>query len=64
MCASQYDYIKIIGRGGFGKVWKVKRKIDNKIFAIKVMQKARIFEKHSVENIYNEKKIMENINHP
>ena len=30
-----YIFIKIIGKGGFGKVWKVQRKKDNNVFAMK-----------------------------
>jgi serine/threonine protein kinase len=37
-----FHFIKEIGKGGFGVVWKASRKRDCKVFAIKEMLKARI----------------------
>lgn len=31
----------VIGRGGFGKVWKVKRKKNKMAYALKIMSKAK-----------------------
>ena len=54
----------MIGKGGFGSVWKVKLKISNEIFAAKVMSKAKIISKRSEDNIMSEKNILSKINHP
>ena len=32
----------VIGRGGFGKVWKVEKKKEKKLYAMKEMHKGRI----------------------
>ena len=32
----------VVGRGGFGKVWKVEKKKNKKLYAMKEMSKARI----------------------
>ena len=50
--------VKAIGKGGFGKVWKVQRKRDNKVFAMKEMLKARVMAKKSVESVMKELELM------
>jgi serine/threonine protein kinase len=48
-----------IGRGGFGKVWRVHRVNDAKVeFAMKEMAKARIITKKSVSSVMNELKLL------
>ena len=44
-----------IGKGGFGKVWKVDRKKFKSEFAMKEMSKARILTKRSVKSVMNER---------
>jgi serine/threonine protein kinase len=44
-----------IGRGGFGKVWRVESKKEKgEQFAMKEMAKARIITKKSVQSVINE----------
>jgi serine/threonine protein kinase len=40
MMKNSYRYINMIGKGGFGKVWKVKHLGCGKLFALKEMSKA------------------------
>jgi protein kinase A len=47
-----------IGKGGFGKVWRVTRKADSQLFAMKEMQKARVLAKRSIHSVINERKIL------
>ena len=49
------DYILdfVIGKGGFGKVWKAKEKKTSKIYAIKEMKKVKVIEKKSVQSVMN-----------
>jgi len=54
----------VIGRGGFGKVWKVEKKKEKKLFAMKEMHKGRIITKRSVNSVMNEKKFLTQLNHP
>jgi serine/threonine protein kinase len=54
----------IIGRGGFGKVWRVEYKKTKEIFAMKIMSKFKVHQKKSITSVMNEKKLLENLNHP
>ena len=48
----------VIGRGGFGKVWKVERKKTKQSYAMKEMSKARIITKRSIKSVMNERQIL------
>jgi len=54
----------VIGRGGFGKVWRVESTKTKTPFALKEMSKARIISKRSVNSVMNEKKFLVQLNHP
>jgi serine/threonine protein kinase len=38
----KYEMLKVIGKGGFGKVIMVKEKKNHKIFAMKILKKKYI----------------------
>ena len=48
----------VIGKGGYGKVYKVKDKITHRYYALKQMTKVKILEERSEENILNERMIL------
>jgi serine/threonine protein kinase len=49
-----FEFIHVIGRGGFGKVWKVKFKKDGSFLAMKEMLKARILSRRSLKSVMAE----------
>ena len=58
-----FQYLYAIGKGGFGKVWKVERKKDKQMYAMKEMSKARVLTKRSVSSVLNERKVLQQLNH-
>ncbi|OMJ66235.1 hypothetical protein SteCoe_36995 [Stentor coeruleus] len=61
---SHFQFQYGIGKGGFGKVWKVEYKKTKDIFAMKEMSKARILSKKSVNSVINERKLLSYLKHP
>jgi len=57
--------IKTIGSGSFGQVYLAKNNIDNKLYAIKHMDKRKLMEiLHTLKGIYQEIDIQSRIDHP
>jgi len=53
-----YFFEVAIGKGGFGKVWKVVLKRTKQNFAMKEMSKGRVITKRSVHSVMNERKLL------
>ena len=61
---SLFDFLYVIGRGGFGKVWKVRYKKTHKKYALKEMSKVKIIDRKSEKSIKNEKEFLSILHHP
>ena len=61
---SLFEFLYVIGRGGFGKVWKVEYKKTHKKYALKEMSKVKILEKKSEKSIKNERDFLSQLHHP
>lgn len=61
---ADFLFLEIIGKGSFGNVWKVQNRKSLRFYAVKEMSKALIIINKSVENILNEKRVLEEFNHP
>ena len=43
-----FEYLKVVGRGAFGKVMQVKKKSDGAIYAMKILKKSEIIDRGQV----------------
>jgi len=59
-----FKLISIIGRGTFGKVYLVRKTLDRKLFAMKVIRKDVVIQHESIESLQLEKLILVQVNHP
>lgn len=57
---NDFDFLAILGRGGFGTVWLVKRKATDDLYALKCI-KFHNKDLTFIENMVNENKIMMNL---
>ena len=64
MSKNNFEFCYIIGKGGFGKVWKIKHKKTNKYYALKEMSKLKIIERKSEYSINFEREILSKLHNP
>ena len=55
---NMFEFNTVIGKGGFGKVWKVQYKKTKEFFALKEMSKRKILDKKSEKSINSERKFL------
>jgi serine/threonine protein kinase len=63
-----FDLVKVIGQGSFGKVFLVRRVgVGNDrhvVYAMKVLKKAEIRQRNQLENMHSERRILAHLQHP
>jgi serine/threonine protein kinase len=59
-----FELMKVLGRGSFGKVMQVRHKGDNRIYAMKILKKSAIVARNQVEHTRAERKILQSLKHP
>eukprot|EP01125_Pyxidicula_operculata_P014765 TRINITY_DN4962_c0_g1_i1.p1 TRINITY_DN4962_c0_g1~~TRINITY_DN4962_c0_g1_i1.p1 ORF type:complete len:478 (-),score=153.15 TRINITY_DN4962_c0_g1_i1:239-1672(-) len=59
-----FERIKVIGRGGFGKVLLVMKKDTGKVYAMKILKKADIAAAGEVEHTKTERNVLVKLQHP
>lgn len=59
-----FEILKVIDKGSFGKVFLVKFKKNEKLYAMKWIRKDILIEKGQIQNTQNEKEILLSIEHP
>ncbi|CAD8143919.1 unnamed protein product [Paramecium pentaurelia] len=64
MTLDQFHLLSVIGKGSIGKVILVRKKDNQKTYALKVIKKTQLIENHQVKQIYAERNILKNCHHP
>ncbi|KAF9007613.1 kinase-like domain-containing protein [Cyathus striatus] len=59
-----FDLHRAVGKGAFGKVRVVEHKRSKKLYALKYIDKARCIKQKAVANIIQERRLLEEIDHP
>ncbi len=59
-----FKIIRLLGQGSFGRVYLVEYLKDNKLFAMKVLSKEKIYLSRQVKHTKNEREILEKLNNP
>ena len=61
---NDFDLLRIVGQGAFGKVFQVRKRDTGEVFAMKVMRKDRIIERHHGEYVKAERDALTAVVHP
>lgn len=64
VCLDDFDLLKVIGRGSFGKVMQVRKKDTKKVYAMKILKKDTIIARNQVEHTRAERAILQSLQHP
>jgi len=59
-----FELLKVIGKGNFGKVMLVRMKGTEEIYAMKMLSKQRIIERNEIEHTMAECRILQRLRHP
>eukprot|EP00887_Chlorella_sp_A99_P007617 scaffold20.g7617.t1 len=64
MSIDDFEILKPISRGAFGRVYLARKRATGDLFAIKVMRKADLIRKNMVQSVKNERNILAMANNP
>ncbi|KAF2242942.1 serine/threonine protein kinase-like protein [Trematosphaeria pertusa] len=59
-----FDLLKVVGKGSFGKVMQVMKKDTHRIYALKTIRKAHIISRSEVAHTLAERSVLAQINNP
>ncbi|GAB5358812.1 hypothetical protein AAMO2058_000490900 [Amorphochlora amoebiformis] len=64
MTVQDFELLKVVGKGSFGKVYQVKHKATGKIYALKSLKKQQLLKRKQIAHTNTERKVLQNIESP
>lgn len=61
---SSFEKVRMLGKGDVGKVYLVREKDSNKLYAMKVLSKKEMIERNKIKRVLAEQEILSTSNHP
>ncbi|EGG06077.1 uncharacterized protein MELLADRAFT_116646 [Melampsora larici-populina 98AG31] len=62
LSVEDFEFLKMIGKGTFGRVFQVRKKDTKRIYAMKVLSKKEVIDKKEVEHTIGERNILQQSN--
>ena len=59
-----FEFIRLIGIGSYGKIYVASKKSSKKLYAIKILNKKNIYNPNERQNIRTERTVLAKLNHP
>lgn len=59
-----FELLKVLGRGTYGKVIQARHKNNNRIYAIKIIKKSSLKEDVEAEHTKSEIRVLKSLQHP
>lgn len=62
--AEAFEFLRVLGRGNFGKVYQVRKVNTGRIYAMKVLLKEKIVAHNAVAHTLSERDVLAELDHP
>lgn len=63
-CMDDFELIKVIGKGSYGKVLLVRKRDTDELLAMKMLRKENLAKRNQIEHTKTERSVLEKVNHP
>ncbi|KAI9336392.1 AGC/AKT protein kinase [Obelidium mucronatum] len=64
LSVDDFEILRVLGKGSFGKVVQVKKKDTGRIYAMKILKKSSIVERDEVQHTLAERNVLAKVSHP
>lgn len=64
LCVKDFTFLKVVGKGSFGKVVMVRKNDNDQIYAMKILKKKNLLKRKQIVHTKTERRILCNINNP